>query len=81
MFIEILKKADQQNKLYTKLHYYLNRHIQVDGGEHGPISLKMISELCGNDLEKWNATLEVAKRSLGERLKLWDYIKMRIAMK
>ena len=51
--IEIVKKLSKSDKIKAdNLIYYLERHIEVDADEHGPMALKMIEELCGNDKVK-----------------------------
>lgn len=75
MFIEIVKNAEKkENKDYSKLLYYLNRHIELDENDHGPTALNMVRELCENDAEKWEDVLQIAKLSLEKRIKLWDGI-------
>ena len=74
IFIKIVEELDPKNAFYSKLKFYLNRHIEVDGETHGPIALEMMNELCGDDLEKWTEALRVGERALEYRIELWNAI-------
>ena len=73
MFTAIVKEYNTNNKL-DKFVYYLERHIELDGGEHGPLALKLISDLCGENEKKWEEAEEAAILSLTARKNLWDAI-------
>jgi len=79
MFRGFLRDMDQdQNTLLSgrlsTLRWYFDRHIEVDGEDHGPMALQMISELCGDDPLKWNDAAEAAEKALRARIALWDSI-------
>lgn len=73
MFTAIVEEYNTNNKL-DKFVYYLERHIELDGGEHGPLALQLISDLCGEDEIKWKEVEETAIKSLIARKKLWDVV-------
>jgi hypothetical protein len=52
--------------------FYLNRHIELDSGEHGPLAGKLLELLCADDSAKWQAAKEAAMSSLLARKNLWD---------
>ena len=74
MFIAILEEAKTSGHDYDKFRYYLDRHIELDGDEHGPIALKMIETLCGDNNTLWEEAEAVAIKSLEVRIALWDGI-------
>ena len=79
MFIEIVKKLSVNNEIKAdNLIYYLERHIEIDADEHGPMALKMIEKLCGEDEMKWKEAEIASKKALEMRIKLWDYIENKI---
>ena len=80
MFTVILKnfQANFPKTDLSKLIYYFERHIELDADEHGPMAMKMITELCGTDATKWKDVEEVSILALEKRIALWDAIEEKI---
>lgn len=63
---------------YADLAWYLDRHIEVDAGSHGPLARHLVASLCGDDEARWQAATQVARASIDARLALWDGIVARL---
>ena len=75
MFIEIVKNLQRSSDTnFGKFIYYLERHIELDGDEHGPMALQMMNELCGEDKIKWKEAADYSILALEHRYKLWTAI-------
>jgi pyrroloquinoline quinone (PQQ) biosynthesis protein C len=75
MFTEILNKIydEHPNKVST-FKYYIERHIEVDGGHHSQLALEMVATLCGDDENKWEEAAKASIKALETRSLLWNAI-------
>ena len=75
MFTALIKKLYKDNpEELGAFVYYLDRHIELDGDEHGPMAIQMMHHLCKEDDQKWLEAEEACVEALDARLKLWDAI-------
>lgn len=83
MFTAILKnfQTNFPETDLSKLIYYFERHIELDGDEHGPMAMVMINELCGENETKWKEVEEISIQALEKRIALWDAIEEKISQK
>ncbi|MNE36855.1 hypothetical protein D3C80_1306850 [compost metagenome] len=76
MFTSILQelKTNFPESSLDNFIYYFQRHIDLDGDEHGPLAMQMISDLAKEDDDKWEEMKIVSKEALQKRIELWNAI-------
>ena len=72
MFTGIIAALKSEGLHCPKLMYYLERHIQVDGEEHGPLSEQCLDVLCAGDQSRKEKAHHFGKQALVARQELWD---------
>lgn len=74
MFKRILNQLNISSLDAPKFHYYLQRHIHVDGEDHGPKAEQMLEYFCNNDPIKVFEAEKAAIDAINARIKLFDHI-------
>ena len=72
MFRALLKDMQVREHEATAFHYYLERHIHLDEDHHGPLSLRMLDELCGGNPHKLREAERAAREAIEARIDFWD---------
>jgi hypothetical protein len=71
MFERLLQGFQQSEISAPRFAYYVRRHIELDGDQHGPLALRLVNSLCDTD-EKTTAAIAAARRAIELRIQLWD---------
>ena len=79
MFTQLVHGLERQfpGKLAT-LRYYLDRHIELDGDEHGEMGRQMVNLLCEGDPRREQEATQAAVAALQSRIRLWDGIALAV---
>lgn len=73
MFISIVNDIHRNfPETISIFKYYLERHIEVDGGHHSQLALQMTANLCGENESFWQEAELVTVESLKRRIDLWN---------
>ncbi len=74
MFQAIVETLDREGVSAPTFRYYLERHIEVDSGEHGPLALRALAFLTGDNPELQRMAQASGVRALQARERLWDRV-------
>ena len=76
MFQELVGKLRERDPdRFAPLAFYLERHIETDGEQHGPIARRLVDRLVGGDPTRADLAIHAAHRALEARRALWDDIR------
>jgi hypothetical protein len=74
MFRRLLRQLDISEMKAPKFYYYLQRHIEIDGNDHGPKAENLVQYFCSNDPIKAVEAEKAAIEAIQARIRLFDYI-------
>lgn len=74
LFRRIIRQLNINSLDAPRFHYYLDRHIEVDGDDHGPGAEKIVEILCKNNPILIHEAENSAIEAIQARIKFFDAI-------
>ena len=72
LFRSVVTGLSQRSGRLGLLVEYLERHIEVDEADHGPMTRRMVESICEGYPERWDEVSAAADAALRARVRLWD---------
>jgi len=70
-FLDGIRVSESQAPTF---HRHLKRHIELDGDHQGPLTLRLLETLCGDDRDKLLEAETAAEEAICARIRFWDGI-------
>lgn len=72
MFRALLVKLAVDETSAPAFHYYLKRHIDLDGDIHAPLAMEMVDELINGSKLRLHEAEQAAVEAVEARITFWD---------
>jgi hypothetical protein len=72
MFRRLLAASGVDAKRAPTFHHYLNRHVHLDEDFHGPLSMRLLDALCGDEPQRLEEAATAAEEAICARIRFWD---------
>jgi hypothetical protein len=79
MFERLLESLDRQMEI-PHFRHHLNRHIELDSGEHGRAALNILMKQAGNDRYLQERAVEFAVSAIEARIELFSGMERSLPM-
>lgn len=74
MFSRLVPKIKASDLPVDDVVYYLERHIELDGDEHGALARGLVEALIGDSETKLTEAIAAATKAIEARIELWNGI-------
>ena len=79
MFSRLVVSLPNEGVRVERLVHYLQRHIELDANDHGPLAAKLVKTLCHGQRQREQEAEIAAIGAIQQRMALWDGIFSKIS--